>query len=150
MIIDQFDQMRQYFSLNPGIKKAEEWLKMQNWAVVENGKYAIDGEKVHAIVTTIEPKNLPDTRFEVHRKYIDMHVILEGVETVCYAPLADLISEVDYDPDRDCHYLTGEGQLIAIRPGQFWIALPTDAHWPAIKTAQSQPVRKVIVKLAVE
>jgi len=39
---------------------------------------------------------------------------------------------------------------LTVESGHFWIALPTDAHWPAIQTGQSNPVRKVIVKLAVD
>ena len=150
MIIDRLEQIQQYIPLVNNLDKALAWLKAQDFSLVENGKYVIDGEQAYAIVTTIEPVNLADTRFEVHRTYIDCHVVLSGVETVAYAPLAELAPEIDYTTESDCQFLTGCGQLLTVEPGHCWIALPTDAHWPAIQTGQSTPVRKVIVKLAVD
>ncbi|NCA99460.1 MAG: DUF386 domain-containing protein [Clostridia bacterium] len=149
MIVDSLEQARQYTPLIPGLDKALAWLKKQDFSTVENGKCPIDGDQVFAIVTSIDPVNLADTRFEVHRTYIDCHIIIAGVETVAYAPLAELTPEVDYTIESDCQFLTGQGQLLTIKPGHFWIALPTDAHWPVIQTGQSEPVRKVIIKLAV-
>ena len=150
MIIDHLDQLQHYFPLVKNLDMALAWLKAQDFSSVENGKYPIDGEQVFAIVTTIDPVNLADTRFEVHRSYIDCHVVLSGVETVAFASLADLTPEIDYTRESDCQFLTGHGHLLTVEPGHFWIALPTDAHWPAIQTGQSNPVRKVIVKLAVD
>jgi len=150
MIIDRLDQLQHYFPLVKNLDLALAWLSAQDFSSVENGKYPIDGEQVFAIVTTIDPVNLADTRFEVHRSYIDCHVVLSGVETVAYAPLADLAPEIDYTRESDCQFLTGHGQLLTVEPGHLWIALPTDAHWPAIQTGQCNPVRKVIVKLAVD
>jgi YhcH/YjgK/YiaL family protein len=150
MIIDRLDQLQHYTPVVNKLDKALIWLKTQDFSSVENGKYPIDGEQVFAIVTTIEPANLADIRFEVHRTYIDCHIVLAGVETVAYAPLAELAPEIDYTRESDCQFLTGHGQLLTVESGHFWIALPTDAHWSAIQTGQSNPVRKVIVKLAVD
>lgn len=148
MIIDQINNASHYFPLVAGLDKALAWLNAQQLASIAPGTYAIDGSSIYAIITTVEPKNLQDTHFEVHRKFVDCHVILSGVETVAYAPMNTLKPENEYDPAVDCQLFTGSGRLLTVDPGQFWIALPSDAHWPAIQSAQNLPVRKAIIKLA--
>lgn len=148
MIIDQMDQASLYDPLVPGLKKAFEWLRSHQSGDLANGTHVIDGESIYAIVTTIEPKNLRDTRFETHRKYVDCHLILAGQEVVAYAPVSSLIAETEYDPEKDFIFHAGSGQMLTVDAGQFWIALPTDAHWPAIQTGSQLTVRKIIFKIA--
>lgn len=149
MIVDQLSQSSIYNPIVPGFDRAMAWLKDQDTIRLENGNYSIAGDEIFANVTTIDPQNVADTRFEAHQQYIDCHVILTGQETVSYAPLRTLSIETPYAAETDCQFLAGKGQLLNVQAGQFWIALPQDAHWPCIQTGTCAVVRKIIFKLRI-
>ncbi len=44
---------------------------------------------------------------------------------------------------------SGEGDFLALGPGDFMLLFPEDAHMPRIAVGAPAPVRKVVVKIAV-
>jgi beta-galactosidase beta subunit len=65
------------------------------------------------------------------------------------API-DRLSAGDYDADRDMLRLSGAGDYLTFGAGQFMILWPGDAHMPGIDAGVPGPVRKVVVKIAIE
>jgi beta-galactosidase beta subunit len=43
--------------------------------------------------------------------------------------------------------LHGNGHKFVIVTGQFWIAFPSDGHWPALQTDHPDQILKGIVKI---
>ena len=58
--------------------------------------------------------------------------------------------EVEARPERDIYFYEGETVNISIGGGRLAIFFPQDAHAPSIAVGESRPVRKVVVKVAVE
>jgi biofilm protein TabA len=149
MIIDQLKHASNYFPLIPRLEQAVAWLENHDLASLENGRHAIDDDAIYAIVANIVPGNQLDGQFEAHRQYIDLHYIVSASETIAYAPISQLESSKAYDKASDCEMLHGNGQKFVIEAGQFWIAFPSDGHWPALQTDHPGQILKVIVKIKI-
>ena len=103
MIFDQAKNLDFYRNL--GIEgryaKAVDWLKSQDLASLENGKYEIDGKMVYANVMSYTTIPWEEAKFEAHENYTDIQYIIEGQETMTYAPVEDLTVKTPYNPEKD-------------------------------------------------
>lgn len=71
-----------------------------------------------------------------------------GEEHIGVAPLACLTAEPN-DADRDLLWLTGDGDRVTLRPGEFVLLWPEDGHMPDLAITAPVPVVKVVFKIAV-
>lgn len=89
--------------------------------------------------------------FEAHRKYTDLHYIISGVERIATADIRTLSVTSVYDPENDVEFLEGIADSYCdIKPGQFMVCFPSDAHKPAIMQDQPADVRKIVFKIQAE
>lgn len=87
--------------------------------------------------------------FEAHRRYSDLHYIVNGVERIATCDIRALTSKVPYDDAKDIEFLTGEADgYYDLKPGQFMVCFPNDAHKVAIMKDQPAPIDKVVFKIA--
>jgi YhcH/YjgK/YiaL family protein len=63
------------------------------------------------------------------------------------APIGRLVAE-PFDDEKDIMWLTGEGDRVTLRPGDFVLLWPEDAHMPAMAIDTPMPVLKVVIKIA--
>lgn len=87
--------------------------------------------------------------FEAHRKYIDIHYLLEGSEIIEITDVKKLKITKDYDDQADALLGTAEGSSYLLKKGQFMVVFPEEAHMPGIKTAEDKEVKKAVVKVPV-
>ena len=130
--------------------KAFAWLNNTDLAAIQPGKYKIDGDHVYASVAEGATKNMEETRWEAHQKYIDIQYVVKGREKIGVAPFSKAVSidpfNVEKDvgfyeiPEAGCKYYTAE-------PGTFFIFFPQDAHRPGIGVKGNESVKKVVVKI---
>ncbi|MEO6223583.1 MAG: YhcH/YjgK/YiaL family protein, partial [Vicinamibacterales bacterium] len=71
-----------------------------------------------------------------------------GEEYVGVTPIGRLAAE-PYDAEKDILWLTGEGDRVTLRPGDFVLLWPEDGHMPAMAIGDPIPVLKVVIKIAV-
>ena len=109
----------------------------------------LDGKNVYAMIQHYDTKPKAQGTWEAHRKYIDIQYVAEGQELMGYANLGHLDAG-PYNDEKDYLLLKGEGSYILMRPGTFVILAPQDAHIPQVAVDVPQPVKKVVVKVAVE
>ena len=83
---------------------------------------------------------------EMHRKYIDVHVLLGGTEKIGWRPIEDILTySQDYDEASDCALSNDTPQFyVDMRPGDICIVYPEDPHAPAISDGA---IRKLIGKV---
>lgn len=112
------------------------------------GRVEIDGDQVYALVQEYNTKPMEQGRWEAHRKYIDIQYIADGEEQIGYANVADLTLG-NYDEAKDRYIPQGEGSFVRLSAGMFGLYMPEDAHMPNMAVDQPQPVKKIVVKVAV-
>lgn len=125
-----------------------QFLQTVDPASLTPGRVEIDGDQVYALVQEYTSKPMEQGRWEAHRKYIDIQYIAEGEEQIGYANIADLTLG-DYDEAKDRYIPKGEGSFVRLSAGMFGLYMPEDAHMPNMAVDQPQPVRKIVIKVAV-
>lgn len=87
-------------------------------------------------------------RYEAHQTYIDLHYIVEGVEGIATASCQSLTVTEPYDAEKDILFLTGqEDGRYYLKPGQFMVCYPDDAHKVGMMADAPAPIRKIVFKI---
>ena len=114
------------------------------------GRYEI-ADGVYANVDEYEPKNYENCKFEAHKKYIDIQMVLSGEENLEYRCVDGLKISEEYDEKRDIMFFENpeeKSDYVHLTPFKFALIYPHEAHKPQIKTVSSF-VKKVVVKIKV-
>lgn len=149
MIVDTLANAGVYKNTNPRIEKALKYLLQTDFEQLENGKYAVDGDDVFAIVNEFETRDKADCEIEAHRKYIDIQYIVRGVEMFGYAPLAGHVPIKEYDEANDVAIYKEEVSYIKLEAGMFILFLPSDLHQPEVRQYEPVVVKKVVMKIKI-
>lgn len=149
MIHDGIGNARLYLGLGDGIRAALGWLR-------EHGAACAPGDPIPvADGVTARPARYmthasSPSRYEFHRRFIDVQFVAEGEETVLVAPVAGTRASAPFDEAADVGFGTAEGMPLTLRAGEFLILWPHEAHQPGVSTgAGPVSVRKIVVKVAV-
>jgi YhcH/YjgK/YiaL family protein len=146
MILDQLAQAARYTALNPLLKAGFQFLAKADLASLPPGRHEIDGSRVFALVGHDTGRGQAGARLEVHRRYLDIQVSLDGRERIGWRPLAECHAVAEpYDTERDIAFFADEpAAWFPLGQGQFAIFFPDDAHAPL---AASGPLHKVVIKV---
>lgn len=90
---------------------------------------------------------------EMHRKFIDIQLLISGAEAIDYGIAQPNLAEFDDYRDEDDYQLTPTitgGNTVVLQPNQFAIFLPYEPHTPGIFVGQPQKLKKLVVKVPVE
>ncbi len=148
MILDTIDNFPKYERLNPHFLAAFSFLKNTDLSALPAGKHDILGEKVFARM--LEREHLGKDKFimESHRKYIDLHYTIEGVDVAGWRPLQESTPKGPYIEQSDDFLFDDKPRAwFDILPGHFVLFFPQDVH---VAMAGEGRIRKVVVKIAVE
>lgn len=116
------------------------------------GRFALDGDRIYAVVLRYDTVRPEQSRFETHRRYVDLQYTLAGTEAIEWSPRDALANDGEYDPEKDLLFHQ-PGPVFGTTinaPGCFSIYTPVDAHRPAIRVNGSDFVFKLVVKIGVE
>ena len=149
MITDLLENAGLYTGLGPRIAAGFDFLSRTDLGALTVGRHEIDGAALFALVSDYVPKIESDGRWEAHRKYIDLQYVARGAERIGVAPIGRLAAG-EYNEQKDITWLTGAGDFVTVAAGQFMLLWPGDAHMPGIETGFVGPVRKVVVKIALD
>ncbi len=81
MIYDRFENLNLYAVPGSLLHRALVYAR-DVAADVADGRIEIDGERLYASVASYETGGRDERRFEAHRRYIDIQVLLAGEETI--------------------------------------------------------------------
>jgi len=149
MIYDRIENAEIYFKACKGMSRALKFYREKCSPGIECGKYRI-GAGIFAIVQEYESKDRSDGFFEVHRKYVDIQIVIKGTELAGIANLKDCRTIQKYDSEKDFHKLEGGNDIITLKKGFFAVFFPQDAHMPGVKSGTNkEKIKKVVFKLPV-
>lgn len=146
MIVSKLQDSGRIESLHPLFKMFFDYVKSHDLLHIECGRITLKGDDL--FINNINPECVAEDKqvMEVHRKYIDIHVLLEGKERIGWKPVSDLRHETKpYSEAEDCALYADRGAAyVDLLPGQFLIAYPEDAHAPMVGEGK---IRKLIGKI---
>ena len=149
MILDTLANADRYAALHPLFPRAFEFILNANLLVLTPGIHPIVGDDLFAIVERAPGRSRKEAQLECHRKYIDIQLVLEGVDEMGWKPLHDCREPVaDYSAEKDIQFFYDTpASWISTPPNAFCIFFPEDAHAPLVSDGN---IRKVIFKVMVE
>lgn len=149
MILAKLTEADRYAALHPLFAQAFDYLRKTDLTALAPGRHAVQGEQLFAIVETCAGRSRAEAKLECHRRYIDIQLVLEGVDEMGWKPLAECVDPAsDYDAARDiCFFNDTPASWIATPPGSFCLFFPHDTHAPLVSTGR---IRKVVLKIAVQ
>jgi YhcH/YjgK/YiaL family protein len=148
-VTDQLDN----WTKHPELKKyaaAFEYLKKTDFRSKEPGRVDLDGNRMYATLSANKARPVESAKFEAHRKYLDIHYLVAGSETIGSASASSLQVVDPYKEEGDIAFyeVPANYRKIEMKPGQFALFLPGQAHLPGIGDA-SAVIRKVVIKVRV-
>lgn len=113
------------------------------------GKTLLDSNyELYSIGFENETKQSDELKYEAHRNFIDLHIVLEGEEYVCINDVQNMASIQPYEKENDYELFEGEFKhKVILKKGNFLILYPDDAHKTGIIVSKSGSVKKIVVKI---
>lgn len=147
MIIDAASGFSRYEPLHKLFPDVARFLARPDLVALPDGRHEIAGEDLFAIVMRANGKSADAAQLEIHDRYIDVQLVLEGTEEMGWKPRsACTLAVAEYDAEKDFQLFQDLPQTWAqVHPGQFALFFPEDAHAPLVSTGM---IHKIVVKVA--
>ena len=147
MITDSLSSLDRYSGIHPALDLAIRWLAEHDLAGLPDGITEIDGRRVYVNVMEADTRPEEGAHYEVHRKYIDLQMDLEGSEDIlvssCYTPDAN-----GFDDAADIGFGDGPlGNLSRLGDGMFALFLAGESHMPTVSNGSCTHVKKAVFKI---
>jgi YhcH/YjgK/YiaL family protein len=147
MIICPWSDISRYESVIPGLAEAIETVKSID--SLEPATYPLPGCGGRILVQKNTTKPAEGGLLEAHKNFLDIQYIVEGGETMGWAPLNTLTEAKAYNPDKDVWHFDGERDFMFVRPGYCYVVYPEDAHQPGVHIETPNDYVKMVIKLPV-
>ncbi|MDB5153953.1 MAG: hypothetical protein JWR54_2704 [Mucilaginibacter sp.] len=145
--VNSVEFKRQYEGNKEMWDKVFKFLGDNKLTTLAPGKYPIDGTNAYASITEGAPKNLEDSKWESHRKYIDLQYVIAGEIKLGVSPISAAKVTEPYNETRDAANYTAEGKYYVAKPEKFFLFFPQDVHRPDIKVDGYNTLKKLVIKI---
>jgi biofilm protein TabA len=149
MIIDKIQNAYLYSAINPLLAEGLKFISENNFEEIEPGKFYLKDNLLYAMVQEYETKPSSNCKPEAHRAYTDIQFIVSGEELIGYQTLDGQEPSETYLVEKDVEFFNEGGYQFILKKGYFAIFFPDDIHQPCIMTGKPEPVKKVVVKVAI-
>ena len=146
MIIGNLKNSSRIEMLHPAYKTLFDYVKSHDFLSLPLGRTNLLGDDLFILNLDVEGADEKTQPLEMHRLYIDVHIVLEGKEKIGWKAIEDLSGlSKEYDVQGDCALSEDRPTIWAdLLPGQFCIVYPEDPHAPAVGEGK---IRKLIAKV---
>lgn len=148
MIFDALKNIERYASLHHNFQKAFSYLTSTDLSSLEIGKHKINGEAIIAVVMHEEQKGKDNVTLEGHRRYIDLHLTIEGEDILGWKNAAECEMEGKFDEENDYVFFKDRPTTwFAVPENHVAIFFPDNAH---AAMAGAGRIKKLVLKIEVE
>lgn len=146
MIIASLSDSSRYESLNPLFRQAFDFVRQSDPVSLAPGPHVLVENALIVMVNEAAMKTPEKARMEVHNEFIDIHVPLSREERFAWKDRAALEQPSEpFRKEKDSrHYDDAADTSFVVRPGQFAVFFPEDAHAGCIGDGV---IRKLVIKV---
>ena len=151
MIYDTLENFGKYFHADSPFSKA------LSFAIgfdpsMSDGRYEIEAEKIYALVSSYETSPASKNEFEIHRRFADVQVVIEGEEKIEISLSSELKPVGEYSDVKDKVSVESpeHSASLVMSRGYFAVIYPNEAHRPNCDLRGKRRVRKIVVKVHVQ
>ena len=149
MIVTEINNLSTYVGVNPYFERLINFLKTVDLGSLPEGKIDIEGDKLFGNFFSYVADGQPGDFFETHRKYLDIHLVLENTEDMAVSSVKSTTVSQPYNNEKDIELYEGKvEQLIHLKSGECLITFPEDLHQPKVRL-NDLPLKKVVFKVAI-
>jgi biofilm protein TabA len=149
MVVDKIKNVKLYHGLGERLAQGLKLIKDPLVCKKTPGEYEVDGKNLYYIIQGYTTKDRVDTRFEAHRDYIDIQAVIDGAESIGWAPTDTLEVTEPYVPDVGFYQDPAVFTELRLTQGMFAIFYPSDAHKPCYDYQEKGLSLKVVVKVKI-
>lgn len=148
MIYGKLSELAQYRGISKFLDKSFDFLRSADLSGLPLGKTEIEGEDVYCNHFTYTTAGLsPDSLFEAHIRYLDLHIVLSGRERVGITPIEALDeAEARISEDSILYHGTPKNTLV-LEEGQFLLLFPGEGHLPKLTAETPSNIDKLVFKI---
>lgn len=136
--------------LAPVFARAMSLFLMRREFYKKPGHYQLEGEDIYVNVEEGDTKPASAARFEVHRRYIDIQIVLSGRERMdcCTRPLSGTPDE-DHMQEKDIAFYPAPDavQSLRLEAEDYAIFLPGELHAPNLAIEAPEFHAKAVIKI---
>ena len=111
MIYDELKNIKTYKGINKNLDKAIDFIVEKKYLNADFGKNIVDDDKIYFdYPEKVSTRENIDLELEYHKKYIDIHIVLEEEEVIGYTPFEECIETQKYNIEKDIAFMKGKNQ----------------------------------------
>ena len=152
MILDKVENAARYAGVHAGIPVAVAAALKLNAATYQKGRVDVDGDNIYLNCAEYDTHDREGALSEAHRAYLDVMVVVEGVETV-YVKRTVALKNVTKPYDASIAALLADTaadvSAVRLEKGDFLVLFPEDAHAPGCHADAPSHVKKAIGKVKI-
>lgn len=149
MIFGNVNHEKTYSNIDKDLKRCFEYAKENKLIDYTKGTHVIDSDDIFVNIVEYNTCEKEERFWEAHKKYIDVHLMLDGCERIDLNFIENL-EQKTYEEEGDFLPLEGVNSgYVELREGDFLVCYPEDAHMTAIKVNEKEPIKKAIFKVIV-
>ena len=150
MIYAKNQEALAYRGIHPNLDLALEHITPEFLASLRDGqRVELQGDQVYCTRFTYETIPQEESFFEAHRRYLDIHIMVEGEERVDMNRPEDL-KLTDAQEGNDFYAYQGESwHSTVLKPGEFLVVFPGDAHRIKVQVDGPRTVSKAVFKVCI-
>ena len=140
-----------YRGIHPNLDRALDHITPEFLAALrDNQRVELKGDLVYCTRFTYETIPQEESFFEAHRRYLDIHIMVEGEERVDMNRPEDL-KLTDAQEGNDFYAYQGESwHSTVLKPGEFLVVFPGDAHRIKVQVDGPKTVSKAVFKVCID
>ncbi len=125
------------------------FMQEQDINTIPTGRYDLEDG---CYVNVDEYDTRENYNFEVHQKYIDVHLMVDGEEEIFFAPLSHGSESIAYDEEKDVAFYKCDNDSyckIRLVSGEVVVLFPEEIHAPC-NFERKRHNRKLVFKVPVD
>lgn len=138
-------------NINFAISKCIEFLEINGWSDISLGRYEIEETEIYAVVSQYNTRSVEESKWEAHKKYADLQIVLDGTENIFVSDIAS-VKIGEYHEDTDYLECNGASENAVKMNTEYGLLLmPQDAHMPGICVNEEPSyVKKCVFKIPIK
>lgn len=131
MIFDEISNIHRYTL--PHLADVKNFLDRTDLLGLSQPEIELRGRDLFVRVMRYQPKPASQNKFETHRVYADIQVVLEGREIMQVAPVGELQPTIEYDSKNDYQFYKVERNIsdVLVAKNNFAVFFPGEPHRPS-------------------
>lgn len=149
MIYDDLKNISRYKGISKNLDEAIDFIYKKKYINRKYGKNIVKEDKIFFnFPENCYTRKNSNLEFEYHKKYIDIHIVINKEEVIAYTSLEKLKETKDYDNEKDFTLMTGKiDTKFYLNKEKFLILFPNEPHIALLKYDFPKQIEKVIFKV---